>query len=820
MLRPTPTARFTEKRTDASPPHTSLHMTTVDTLSGQNALTMARGQRMAFFAAFFVGGMPALIYQVAWQRVLTLYFGVDIYSTSIIVATFMLGIGVGSICGGWLADRVKQPAVYYSGIEVLMGGFGLVSLPLFGWIGQWLAGGSLMVVIVADFLLLLVPTTLMGMTLPLMCRVVIGHDGRIGHDLAWLYGVNALGAAIGALLSSYLLIGLFGLDGAAAFAAALNISLAAIVLVGAVRLAKAHEHYSAPLPASRSTNATAIGYRRVLVFSFLSGFIALGYEIVWYRVLGVLLHATVYVFGTILFFFLSGIATGSVLASKRIDQGRCLERFAASQLGIAAYAFVLFTLLGYFSWLPPLRQLTAASFFTTFHPSPELIAGHIDFISLYSLLDIGLWSIVILGVPTILMGYGFTNLMREGTDHVATLGHSIGGVYFANIAGSTAGCLIVGFIVIHFFGSEGALRMLIVAGCAVPVALSIGKQGSAQTASIEPAWSRRHFGYLALALALLAVLLFPSKTQVIKAIHFADQPGVEFIGAEDRTGVSALRLQRDVIAFSQEAAVLGQQRLYIDGSHHGDGSREIAKDEAVEVALAAHPAPRRVLSIGLGDAQMAATAVLSPVVDQVVVVELNSNLAGILRHTPQGQTVLESSKLNYVVDDGRRWLLANPHETFDVIMMFPLHAAHAFSGALYSVEFLEILSAHLRPSGIVLLRTADMFSTAKTIATVFPQVIRVDGSVYIVSPNKFRLDPARLPFSADQAAKRIDADRDVILARTQDARINHDLSPNSEYYVTYPFVSSLQTRFRSQIAYAADDTRSLVNALLNAPGTE
>ena len=99
--------------------------------------------------------------------------------------------------------------------------------------------------------------------------------------------------------------------------------------------------------------------------------------------------------------------------------------------------------------------------------------------------------------------------------------------------------------------------------------------------------------------------------------------------------------------------------------------------------------------------------------------------------------------------------------------------------------------------------------------------IRVDGSTYIGGAGKFLLDPARLPFSFDEAMKRLDADRDVILAHPQHARINRDFGPNSEFYVTYPFVSSLQTLFRSQIAYAADDSRPLVNALLNAsPETE
>jgi spermidine synthase/MFS family permease len=765
-----------------------------------------------FYLVFFLGGMPALIYQVAWQRVLTLFFGVDIYSTSVTVATFMLGLGVGSLFGGWLADRVQRPALYYAGVEVLMAGCGAASLPLFAAIGQWFAGGSLANVIVVDFLLLLLPTTLMGMTLPLMCRVIISRDNTIGRQFSVLYGVNTLGAALGAVLSAYLLIGLVGLNGAVLLAALLNVSLAAAV--GVIVTATAATPGSQPIRAlppqlelgDQDVVRDGLRHRAVLAFSFLSGFIALGYEIVWYRLLGILLHSTVYVFGTILCACLAGIALGAVLARKRIDEGRCIERFAMCQLGIALYTFVLFTALGYFSNLPPLRDLIGASFFTTFHPAPELVAGHVDRFSLYSLLDIGFWSALLVAVPTVLMGFGFTNLMREAARHVEKIGQTVGGLYFMNIVGSTLGSLAVGFVVIHYFGSENALKMLIVAGSAVPILLFItGRRHAASEKPLTLVRATRPLMYASCILTLAALLVFPSKGKIIQAIHFADHDGVEFVSAEDRSGVSVLRRQNHVIAFSQEQAVLGQQRLYIDGSHHGDGSELVSLDQGVELALAAHPAPRRVLSIGLGDGQMAATAVLHPDVEELVVIELNGTLDRMLRHTRQGRTVLESPKLTYVVDDGRRWLLANPQEEFDLIMMFPLHAAHAYSGNLYSREFFGILAAHLQSGGILFFRTVDLYSTAKTVADVFPHVLRFDNSAYMASANPFELREERLS-SASETLVRLKADREIILEHTRDAPINRDLTPNSEYYLTYPYASSLQTRVRPPASYAAADT--------------
>jgi spermidine synthase len=777
----------------------------------------------ALFAVFFLGGLPALMYQVTWQRVLTLYFGVDIYSTSVTVATFMFGLGAGSLFGGWLADRTRRAAIWYAVLEMLMSVYGFVSLALFSAVGRWLAGASLATTILADLLLLLVPTTLMGMTFPLMSRIVIADANVIGRRLSWLYGLNTMGAAVGALLSAYVLIGLFGLDGTTRIAASVNLTLAIVVSMLVARRPDDDRRETPPrstisdFPAADSSRARKLGYRTILVFSFLSGLTALGYEIVWYRILGVMLHGTVYVFGTILFVFLAGNAFGSLLAGRQIDGGRCLERFAACQLAISAFTFVFFAVMGHLSWVPPLKQLTAASFFTTFHPAPELIAGVVDRFTLYSLFDIAFWTVAMLGVPTILMGYGFTNLLRAGIGHVESVGRSIGTVYVANIAGATIGSLSIGFLVLHYFGSENVLKLLVFLGAVVPILLWMQTRHRSVTensAPPAPAMSRAVFA--ASILIVVTAIAFPGRTQILKAIHFADHRAVSFAVAEDRTGVVALRQQSAVIAFPQESVILGEPRLYIDGSHHGDVSEVSAIDDwGTKVALAAHATPTRVLSIGLGDGQMAATAVLWPDVREVTVVELNSALARMMRDTAPGKTVLTSPKVNYVIDDGRRWLLANPAEKFDVILMFPLHAAHAYSGNLYSLEFLEIAARHLNDDGILFLRTVDLYSTARTVATVFPHVLRLDSSMYIAGRSAFRLNAERLPSTAAATVQRIAADQDEILRYARHARENRDFSPNSEYYITYPFVSVLQTRVRGEI-YAAEDSHKFWKLIVGA----
>jgi len=743
-----------------------------------------------FLAVFFVAGMPALVYQVAWQRTLSLYFGVDIYSTTITVATFMLGLGLGSLLGGHLADRVRSPSIYYAACEGLLGLFGALSLASFRLVGGSLAGGSLAVVAPVTFALLLLPTTLMGMTLPLMCQSLRVRDAAIGEHFSKLYAVNTLGAAIGALVSAFLLIGSFGLDGTVTIAAAVNfvLSLAALTLLRNGRDSAAL--HVATRPADGAATGAPISLRLVVACSFLSGLVALGYQLVWYRLLTLLLHGTVYVFGTILFVFLCGISLGSWYARRHADGGGALRRFGVAQLGISAYVLAFSMVLGYLTFVPGLRHLLAATALTTFHPAPELFSGIVSARSIYSLLDIGFWTVLFVGVPTFLMGYGFPQLMRAGTTAASHLGRSIGRIYLANILGSTLGTLLVGFVLLHYLGSEWTLALLVIAGSLTGVVAAMRAESRRD--------SRRRLAASAtgIALAVITPVAFPGTHALLRAVHYADFEQVDFVAAEQRSGVVALRTQHAVISFDEERQILGTQRLLIDGSAHGGfqiASDDVVLDSAVRLALSAHPAPKRILSIGLGDGRMCAAAVAAGNVEELLVIELNGGLPEILAQTPQGRALFASDKLDLVVDDGRRWLLANPNERFDVILMWPLHAAHASSGNLYSLEFFELVRAHLGDGGLLFARSVDSYSTARTIATSFEHVVRIDDSTYVASGKRFKFRPAAAGMSYAEAAQRLEADRDTILRETEGSPLNRDFRPNSEYYFTYPHARSLQT---------------------------
>ena len=181
---------------------------------------------------FFLSGFAALLYQIAWQRELFGWYGVDLDSVSAIVSVFMLGLGVGAMAGGWLADRFAQRRILiFSLIELTMGVFGFFSLDIVDGVGALLGADSLPRLVVLTFLVFVLPTCAMGATLPVLVTEFVDITGNVGFSTGTLYFINTLGAAAGALTGGLVLLSLYGLDGVVAIAAVLNLSVSAAAYV-------------------------------------------------------------------------------------------------------------------------------------------------------------------------------------------------------------------------------------------------------------------------------------------------------------------------------------------------------------------------------------------------------------------------------------------------------------------------------------------------------------------------------------------------------------------------------------------------------------
>lgn len=178
---------------------------------------------------FFASGFAALLYQIAWQRTLFGWYGVDLDSVSVIVSIFMLGLGVGAVAGGWLADRFPDKRILlFSLIELTIAVFGFSSLGIIDGVGALFAADSVPRLVVLTFLVFLIPTCAMGATLPVLVTELVTRTRNVGLSTGELYFINTLGAASGAFAAGYVLLPIAGLDGLVTLAAALNLGVSII----------------------------------------------------------------------------------------------------------------------------------------------------------------------------------------------------------------------------------------------------------------------------------------------------------------------------------------------------------------------------------------------------------------------------------------------------------------------------------------------------------------------------------------------------------------------------------------------------------------
>ena len=196
-----------------------------------SALPSTGFPKAVLFSVFVISGVSALIFQMVWQRALLTIYGSNVESVAMVVAAFLTGLGIGSLAGGWVSKVVNWPlVVLFAMIEMGIGGYGLISLKLFAWFGSltanldaWLTGGL-------AFVLIFVPTLLMGSTLPLLVAHEVRSVKHVGSAVSALYFVNTLGGALGAFVAVYFVLGALGMRGAVTLAASLNGGVALVVL--------------------------------------------------------------------------------------------------------------------------------------------------------------------------------------------------------------------------------------------------------------------------------------------------------------------------------------------------------------------------------------------------------------------------------------------------------------------------------------------------------------------------------------------------------------------------------------------------------------
>lgn len=703
-------------------------------------------------AVFFASGFAALLYQVIWQRMLALFSGGDVFSVTIIVAAFMAGLGCGNLAGGHLADRVSRwrCLALFAAAETAIGVFALASRWIFydflyGRFGAVdLPGPALAAVL---FAAVLWPTFFMGLSLPLLARGLSTGLASAARTVASLYGFNTLGAAVGALLTTWFLLRHFPMERCLWIGAALNFGCAAAAIPLA-RSVRARGAGGAPAMAadspeeSQSTGSPVLGLAAWLLVYSLSGAIALSLEIAWFRALGVMLKSTSFTFGTLLAVYLSGVASGSIVGARLALRGvrDPAARFLWIQTGVAVYAglslALLVAALGHVDWLSALwtyfqrqeglplsealRELGGGAPATDGERHAPL------FLALYALLPL-----VLIGPPTFLMGLSFPYLQKAVQTDGHFLGRRVGWLQTANIAGSLFGSIVTGFVLLPALGTAGTFRLLVAFAATFPLLRIFAREAEQRPPRLAIATG--------LGGVLLASAVLPDGQHFWAALHGAAPEKIAFV--EDAAGVSLLRRSHD--EGSEQLVMAGGLALSAFPFGGYGGIHTLLG--ALPVLIHRHP--RRVAVIGVGSGDTAYGAAGRAEVEEVVAIEILGSQISLLRDfdaqggDPGLHALLSDARIQIVVDDGRAFLRRD-REHFDVIEADALRPTSAYAGNLYSLEYFALLRERLAPGGLAV----TWIPTDRVLTTFvrsFPHVLVIDA-IAIGSESPIPFDRAEL----------------------------------------------------------------------------
>jgi spermidine synthase len=641
------------------------------------------------YLLFFASGLSAILYQIVWQRALFSLYGINIQSVTIVVSAFMLGLGLGSLAGGAFSQSKRfSPVALFAVAELGTAIYGVGSLNIFHFVARSTLAKPLWITGSVSFVLVVVPTMLMGSTLPLLIEHLVRGSRNVGGSVGALYFVNTLGSGAACIVVVRPLLSHFGQTGAVRCAALINVLVAVGALIYVFTYQSKSQEVRPPVPRDLAppNDARRLPFRLGLLCAAFCGFTALSYEIIWYRLVAFGAHDTAPIFISLLGSYLVGIALGS----------RFAEGYAERHSSHAAVPVLALTLLGagvVSFWIDP-----ACAWAMKIFPLASSTGGFLaTFLFLLAICH-----------ATILFGALFP-LIAHTTAGLDRAGSVVSHLYAANIAGSALGVLIVGFVLMDKFSLYGITWALLIGSilCAASVFRFAPRLATKRAVAVA-------------MVCIAAVLVAPASHSLFATIYDRllfkkAYPAMRFDQViENRSGT---------IGVTPDGVVFG------GGVYDGRFSTDLLNDVNIIVrpyALSAfHAAPGRVLMIGLGSGSWAQVIVNNPQVQQLLIVDINPGyLEAILKHAATA-SLLGNSKATIIIDDGRRWLLRHPQETFDAIVMNTSFYWRNHSTNLLSTDFLQIVRRHLRFHGVFFYNTTHSEDVVATGLAIFPYSLRV-----------------------------------------------------------------------------------------------
>ena len=660
----------------------------------EHSQDLEQSEQKALLVLFFFSGVSSLVYQVVWARMLTVVFGTTLLATSTVLSAFMAGLALGSWVLGRYIDRCKHPLRIFAALEAGIGLFALFFPSISTNLGNAYGGlvglqGNFYLFSLARFglcfALLLIPTALMGGTLPVVAKFAVRRLGRLGSSVGQLYAVNTLGAVVGVLAATFGLMEGLGLQGTTQAIAAVN-----FLVAGAAWLWGSQRAVDVGAGAATKTSHSDRVLWGVLAGFALSGFAALGYEVAWMRLLMVSFSFNShYEFSIVLVAFLSGLALGGWLGSRLLTRRPDL-------LSIFVWVQFLIGACG------ALSVLAFAHLSALVEPIQRADSWWVSRTGVF------FTAVAIMLLPTLAMGVIFPLVGQIYTRQLARLGRGIGDISAVNSFGAVGGAFVTGFVLIPLLGTEWSVKVLAALNGLVGLSIAL----------ISQQRKRLVWGGAA-GLALLLVLV-PS--DVLRRIAEPTAVNRELVfyqeGAE---GVITVEQQTDGF---RKMALNGGGQVPTDYS-----SLQIFRLLG-HLPLLLHPDPQEVLVVSLGGGiALGGAAQYEP--RRITCVELVPEVIDAARaHFGEfNHHVLENPtawNIELVINDGRNFLLSS-RDTYQIITGDATHPTSADSWVLYTKEFYELCRGRLSADGIMAqwlpfhgLPPDDYKTIVRTFQHVFP----------------------------------------------------------------------------------------------------
>ena len=643
-------------------------------------------------SCLFLSGAASLFYEVCWIRKAGLFFGSTTFALATVLAVFFLGLAVGSALAGRLSTSLYRPLRIYGIVELAIAVLGLASNALldvaddgYGMLYRW-ADGSAPWIAMARLVLvaavILVPTILMGTTVPLLARALIRRHRSLGFTAGGLYGINALGAAAGAALAGFVTLPVLGLAATICLGAGLN------VLCGVAVLLACWQTHSAPLAEQSDREDQAADERRtlrvpvLLPLFFLTGFVGVAIEILWARYLPLMITSSVYAYTLPLVVILLGIGVGSLVIAPLCDRSRhpvvvfgCLQAFTGLSVLVAMK-------------LP--RDIWTALAQAT----PELISAN-HFMGLHG---------AMLLPGALASGASFPLVVRLVSRNVADASWTIGRLTAINTAGSIASAVIMAWG-LSWLGLDLALRMVtgmaIVGGC-VAFAAGVGRQLGRRVAALLIAFS-------VIGWVLAATLL---KTR-LPHDHLSSEGTLLEVVEGQGASLAVVQLEDKVL--------LGIDRLW-QGSNKKNQQTFAGH---LPMLLRGDGNGTDVLVVGMGTGQAAGRFLLWDV-HRLDCLDVEVAVFDLARRY-FGATWLDDPRVRALAEDGRDYI-RHSQARYDVIGIEVGQLFRPGIISFYTKDFYQRLRQRLEPGGLVtqfvpvrMLSTPQVLDIVATFISVFPQ---------------------------------------------------------------------------------------------------